>query len=237
MSFDLKLVQKGKEVPLTGLLDQANVSAPLASTHAALLGRYGFTAAHVAQFAPAIADLGTDRARATEARTTAAQNTATEREALSAVKKFKTLLLSAADDLAIEGQMRTTDREALNAGEELGRSTAKHSAYLTRIRKVVENHKAALAPYLDGADALVQLDTVKRELDTAQAVQEVDVINLSDETKKVYEQKGRLLSLIEKLNRAAARAFHGDAAMKAKFNKDLILRAVQSRKKTGQPAT
>lgn len=235
MPFDQKLILKGQDVPLVGLLDQAKVSAPLAATHAAILQRFGFTAAQVAEFAPVVADLDSDRAKAVEGRATSAKSTITEREALSAVKKYKTLLLSAANDLVIDGVMTDTDRDALNAGSKLGRSTAKHSEYLTNIRKVVENHKAALAPLLDGADPVAQLDTAKRDLDSAQATQEVNVLNLPDDTQKVYEQKGRLLLLIEKLNRTASRAFHGDAATKAKFNKDLILRAVQSRKKKVEP--
>lgn len=232
MSFDSKLVIKGKGVSLVGLLDQAKASAGVAATHAATLARFGFSPAHLAQFAPLIAQLGSERAATIEARASAAQNTVTEREALSAVKKFKTLLLSAADELVIDGVMTETDRDALNAGGKLGRSTAKHSTYLSSIRKVVENHNSALAPFLDGADAVRQLDAAKGDLDAAQTTQELSAQAIPDDTQKIYEEKGRLLLLIERLNRAALRAFHGDATTRAKFNKDLILRATLSRKKS-----
>jgi hypothetical protein len=49
-------------------------------------------------------------------------------------------------------------------------------------------------------------------------------------TQQVYEAKGRVLEQIEDLNRAGRTAFDGNAAMMAKFNKDVLNRARKARK-------
>jgi len=72
---------------------------------------------------------------------------------------------------------------------------------------------------------------VKAALGGANASQELMLDSLPDDTQEVYEVKGKLLNLIEAQNRAAKRAFDGDALTIGRFNKDLILRATRERKK------
>lgn len=76
------------------------------------------------------------------------------------------------------------------------------------------------------------IDAVKGELDAAQGVQEAGLAGLPIETLKVYEAKGRLLDLIEKMNRRGKIAFDGQAHILALFNKDLVLRARTKRRAT-----
>ncbi|MBI5493766.1 MAG: hypothetical protein HY904_02000 [Deltaproteobacteria bacterium] len=194
------------------------------------LAKFGFTPDHRARMEEILKKIGTDRAEATDKRARSQSNTKTEREALSDVKALKRKLLSAADDLATDAVMNEDDRKALNAGRKLARSTTLHSAYLTKVRGVVERHSAALKPLMGGErDPLTWLDDVKKALDSAQSTQELSVASLPTETAEVYESKGELLTLIEKANRAGCRAYDGDARTIGLFNKDLILRAVANR--------
>ena len=55
------------------------------------------------------------------------------------------------------------------------------------------------------------LAAVKSALDSADATQEVSVAGVPAETQKVYEAKGRVLELIEDMDRVAKNAFDGQA--------------------------
>jgi hypothetical protein len=48
-------------------------------------------------------------------------------------------------------------------------------------------------------------------------------------TQHLYEAKGRLLEAITELNRIGQIAFDGDASSRARFNKDILLRARHKR--------
>ncbi len=111
------------------------------------------------------------------------------------------------------------------------RSTPKISNYLAKIRPHVVKLDEHLRPYFGGERASEQLDAVKSALDAADAVQEADIASLPEATQKVYEAKGRVLQDIEDLNRIARNAFEGNADAIALFNKDILLRARQERKK------
>jgi hypothetical protein len=85
--------------------------------------------------------------------------------------------------------------------------------------------------YFGGQSPLAELKAAKKELDDAQSRQEAAIESLPLDTLEVYEAKGRLLGAIEKVNRIARIAFDDDAATAALFNKDLIQRARQTRKR------
>jgi len=85
------------------------------------------------------------------------------------------------------------------------------------------------------------LDAVKDALDKADTTQELARKDAPGETLALYEVMGKVLEQIEDLNRAGKSAFDGDAATRAKFNKDILLRSrkEQAKKKGGEapPAT
>jgi hypothetical protein len=60
--------------------------------------------------------------------------------------------------------------------------------------------------------------------------------NAPDETLALYGVMGKVLEEIEDLNRAGKIAFDGDAAMRGKFNKDILLRARKGRAKKAAAA-
>ncbi|MBI4952750.1 MAG: hypothetical protein HY908_12005 [Myxococcales bacterium] len=114
--------------------------------------------------------------------------------------------------------------KSFNAGGRLGRVTKEISGYLTVVRPFVVKLDAALKPYFDDKLASEELDKAKNELDAADTKQEVGLANLPEATLQVYEAKGRVLHLIEELNRLAKNAFDGQAEIVGKFNKDILLR-------------
>ena len=62
----------------------------------------------------------------------------------------------------------------------------------------------------------------------ADTIQKLSLEGLPEETLDVYQLKGEVLFLIERLNRAGRAAFDGDAGKAALFNKDRLLRARRS---------
>jgi hypothetical protein len=231
MDIDLGMAKKGRSVPLVGLRDQANIHNRLLSENEAELNKGAWTPELSAQFRDARAVVDDTRAQQLEAKDGSSQATGAESAAIDRAKKFKRKLLLAVADLAADGTL-PVERKSFEAGAGLRRNTARISSYLGDLRPHVLACDTLLQPYFEGGSALAELDQVKAQLDARQATQEVALDSLPSETLKLYEAKGKLLRLIEKINRIAAIRFDGAAELKAKFNKDLILRA---RKK--KPAT
>lgn len=230
-NIDYKLVAKGGSVPLAGLLDQARYHAELAKRFERQLGKKGWRPAHTSLILVTTADLETDRAAQLEARDESKANREREQAAITAAKEFKADLVMAFDDLFFDGVVTQQERQEANrTNGTLGRSAPAISRYLGDVRRLVEKYDDRLRPYFDGQSALGLLDKVKYELDEAQSKQETDYRKLPLDTLKLYEAKGRLLALIEKLNRIGKRAFAGQAEIVALFNKDLILRARKKRR-------
>lgn len=237
MELDSKMVRKGSDVPLGGLVDQGGQARLLTAEFGAELAKFGYGPAQAEAVLEQLKILGSEKAQVIDARAQAKSSTQTERQKLSEAKRVKRVLVSAVTDLFADGEISVADRDAFHAGAKLGRSTPDHSVYLGQIRGVVDRLAPKLRPLIGDVDPLALVDGAKSSLDGAQATQEFSLQALPQETAEVYEAKGRLLSLIEKQNRAAARAFDGNALVLARFNKDQILRAVQARKKETEPTT
>lgn len=146
-------------------------------------------------------------------------------------KKFKRRLTNVLPIVLRDSPLPDVTIDNFEAGTTLGRSTPKISNYLAKIRPHVVKLDEHLRPYFGGERASEQLDAVKSALDAADAVQEADIASLPEATQKVYEAKGRVLQDIEDLNRIARNAFEGNADAIALFNKDILPRARQERKK------
>lgn len=230
MSVDESLVIKGVNVPRLGLLDQARVQRELLEKHRATFNEYGWNDALTTEFDDAITFVSSERAAAIEARTASKDNLARQEHAVTDAKAFKRKLVLGFNDLQADRRLSDHVHQAITKSGRLRRSPVLISGYFGDIRPHVEKYDELLKPYFRGASPLDLLDTIVTELDSAQAKQEADYSALPLETRKVYEAKGLLLSLIEKINRIGKIAFDGDAMAIALFNKDLIQRARQSRR-------
>jgi hypothetical protein len=125
---------------------------------------------------------------------------------------------------------------SFHAGETLARSTPKISKHLAAIRPAVVTLDAALKPHFKSGSASALLDKVKSALDKAHTTQEAAHTDAPGATLTLYEVMGKVVEQIEDLNRAGKSAFDGDAATRAKFNKDILLRARKQRAKKAEEA-
>lgn len=223
-------VRKGGNVPRLGLLDQARVHRELCEVHATRLREYGLTDDLIREFDEAIELVSSERAAAIEARTASKSNFVRQENVVTEAKALKRRLVLAFNDLRASRQLSAHVLRAITKSGRLRRSPTLISGYFTDIRPHVEQHAERLKPYFGGVCPLVRVDAIVAELDSAQATQEADLSALPLETRKVYEAKGRLLVIIEKINRIAKIAFDGDEMTMAVFNKDLLDRARQKRR-------
>lgn len=236
MAVDMKLVQKGYRHSRLGLLDQGRKSLELETKYRGALRAAGWTPELTDQLRETIEALDTQHAELLDIRGDARSDTRREQAAIDESKALKRKLVHAFDDLYADARVRPEDYKIVKYSGTLGRSSPRISAYLADVRKQVEKHAPLLSEFFDGACALSLVDSVKAELDAAQATQEVNFSALPLETLKIYELKGTLLMLIEKLNRRGKIAFDGQGELIGLFNKDLSRRQKATRAKTGVEA-
>jgi hypothetical protein len=124
-------------------------------------------------------------------------------------------------------QIPGVTKSSFNNNGKIGTSATNISQYLAKIRPHVQTMDEHLKPRFNGKSALNLLETVKADLDNSSATQSTLYNDLPVETAAIYLLAGQLLELIEEMNVAGKIAFDGDAASAAKFNKDLILKAVK----------
>lgn len=236
MDVDIRLAKKGQAEPREGLVQQGKVSVALARAHAEALVGGGWPATKTEALAKGVATLEASATAKHEAADRSRAASVAEHAAAGDAKRFLRRLRNALPAASREAGGEVGP-EAFRAGGPLGRSTRKLSAHLRDIRPAVVKLDAALAPYFGGLVASAELDRVRTALDAADSAQEVAIATLPAETLEVYEAKGRVLELVEDLNRAAKIAFDGDAVTIAQFNKDIVLRARAKRAKAEEPAT
>jgi hypothetical protein len=221
MAVDERLARKGRKEPREGLAQQAKVSAGLAKEHALELDGAGWPASDTTKLEAGYAYLESKVAKQADDKGGASSASDEEQAAIDGTKAFVRRLRNALPRVLRETKVAIAP-DAFNAGVRLGRSTPKLSAFLTRIRPGVLALDPDLASFFGGKSAVGELDAAKLRLDTADTTQEVALSALPVATQEVYEAKGRVLELIEDLNRAGRTAFDGDAVMMAKFNKGLV---------------
>jgi hypothetical protein len=227
---DMQLVTKGRSEPIKGLLQQARVHLELATMHATPLAENGWSVEDTNALRATLTKLDTDAAMRADAFEASNGHRNAEQVAIDQVKAFVRRLRNALPRALRESPEAGITEDAFRAGGTLRRSTPKLSKYLLTIRPSVVRLDAALAPHFNGTLPSTILDSVKAALDSADARQENALAALPAETQNIYESKGRLLQMIEDLNRAGKNAFDGNATMAAMFNKDILLRARTGRK-------
>jgi hypothetical protein len=148
-----------------------------------------------------------------------------ESEAIDRAKAYIRKLRNALPRALREAPALGVVAASFHAGEGLGRSTPKIAKYLAAIRPAVVTLDAALMTHFKSETASKLLDAVKDALDKADTTQELARKDAPGETLALYEVMGKVLDQIEDLNRAGKSAFDGEAVTRAKFNKDILLRA------------
>lgn len=233
MTTDLRLVKKGMREPREGLVQQARVQVALAIEYEEPLKPHGWLPRDTDRLRTGLALLDTVMSRQADERGLSLQATRDENESIDAAKGFIRRLRFALPRALRETSATGVSEESFAVHGKLHRSTPQISAYLTRILPAVMRLDADLAPFFGGSLPSKELITVKKRLDAADTLQEMQLASLPLDTARVYEAKGRVLEDIEDLNRAGKSAFDGNAMMVARFNKDLIRRAQKKRKVTG----
>lgn len=236
-TVDVRLARKGQGEPRVGVAQQARVSHGLYLAHKAELLAAGFTEAEGDSLGTAATLLESAAAEQAEAKGNSKGNLGREENAKSTAKelirKVRNLLPMVLRKTPVAG----VDDTSFNAGGELGRSTAKLSAYLGRVDGAARKVDEVFKPYLGGKKVSELLAAAKKDLDQADTAQEVSFSGLPVDTQKIYEAKGRAVEAIEDLNRVARVVFDGNAVVASQFNKDVLLRARKQRaKKEDAPA-
>lgn len=233
MAVDERLAKKGMGEPREGLIEQGLASAELATKNAAALAEENWSPEKTAELKSVVGLLETEVAEQIEARTQLGSAGDDRERAIDDAKAFIRRLRLAIPECLQTTAVKTVKAESfeINGGGSLRRSPRKISQYLLEIRPSVEALDEDLKPFFRNTAPSTLLDARKTQLDAANAVRHVVIGELPEATQGVYEAKGRVLELIENLNRAGKRAFDGDATKIAQFNKDLLLAARKKRKK------
>jgi len=235
MAIDERLARKGRSEPIRGLVQQGRYHQAFYASHKSQLNDNGFSDADHQLLSESIAKLDTDTASRADAGGISKGLTRTEAQRLADAKEFVRKVRRVARQALRKNPVEGVTEKSFNAGESLGRSTPKLSQYLTTISGAVRSSDAALAPYFRGEKASEILVARKKDLDEADAAQEVALSALPLETQQIYETKGRLLELIEDMNACGKNAYDGQAPIASQFNKDLLLRARAAAKAAAAP--
>jgi hypothetical protein len=236
--MDLQLAKKGKNEPRAGIVAQGTVHVGLGEQHADELAAAGWPVAHTALLKQQVAKLEEDGAGRAEAQDASRAATDKEHAAVDEAKRVIRRLRNALP-IALRSAPEGVTMQAFASGK-LYRTTKRIREYLSDIRPSVEKLDAALAPFFESAYPGLQpsavVERARKALEGADQQQEVGLKGLPAKTVALYEVKGRVLQLIEDMNRVARIAFDGDAALLGKFNKDILLRA-RKKRAAGGPET
>ena len=225
MATNMRLANKGRGEPIGALVQQGNVSVGLAKLHATELGENGWPAGNTDALEAGVTELESTASVKADAEGSALDATKTEHKAIVEAKAFIRRLRNALPTVLRDSAIPGVNEKSFHAGTKLGRSAPTISKYLNEIRGAVVQLDEPLKAHFKGALASAALDKAKNDLDAADTTQEMAIAGLPGETLKVYELKGKVLEMIEDLNRAAKNAFDGQAELIGKFNKDILLRA------------
>lgn len=224
MQFDMRLVEKGKDVPIAPLTEQAKASAGLALKHQDPLKGRGWKAARTEALQTGIATLEMEASIQADERGKALLKTAAKQNAITEAKSVIRQVRRVLPIVLRQTKVEDVSLASFAAGEPLGRAASKISTFLTKIAEPVQRLDADFEPYFDGQSVAALLLAAKKALDSATVEQKVALADLPTDTLAVLEAKGRVLEHIEDLNRIAGNAFDGQAEMIGMFNKDILLR-------------
>lgn len=223
MTMDTRHVARGKSEPLEGLVQQGKAHVALAKQYAEALIESGWSEEDTSALEREVTLLevmaGKQASDVVEADSSAVV------EAKAFVRRLRNALPRALRETKASG----VSAETFDAGGALGRESSKIASYLEKIRPSVEAIDAELRRHFGGKSAVELLDHARRALSSKGAPEGDGQKELPKETVELLSAKGRVLEMIDDLNRAGRIAFEGQAETVGKFNKDLLLRAHRQR--------
>ena len=225
--FNERLVRKGKAHSISSLAQAGRVAVGNASAHQHELGRRGWTPAKTDELSAEVDALLKDEAARTGARVDALESTQLEEAGRVEVKSLVRQLGMAMRILCREGAIEGLTPDHFAVGDAMT-GTPKMLVYLERTIPLAARLDAHLTRFFDGARVSELLEAARARLAAADTGQETARASLPADTLAVLERKGRILDLIDELNTVARIAFDGQAEVRAKFNKDILLRAART---------
>ncbi len=227
---DPRLVRLGLPYLRAALVEQGLVTEGLAKEFSATLKTYGWSDTKAKSLRATIELLqsaeATQADQRDDARTAHGGELAAKANAKAFVRKLRLAWPLALRDA---GGKVAVAADAIESGGELGRSTPKIIAYLTTVAPAVKALDAQLKVYFGGVSPTATLAQLRPALEGADTTQELELAQVPESTQRIYEAKGRLVEAITEINTLGRIAFDGDAVQRARFNKDLILRAHQGK--------
>lgn len=227
-------IQKGRNVSLEALRQQGALAVALSLEKMWKLVPMGWDQVRHGRLFELQELLGTARFVQLEQRYGATEATRLQVQTVSEAKVFKrdldgstTTLFQNNDDLPVE------PKDFAVGSIRLGRSPTGYASYFDKIGPALVRADHLLAPYFNGESPSHKASELATRLRQVDADQEGKLDALPSDTQELYVLKGELLDLIEELNRAGRRAEEGNAAERARFNKDLIF-AARRKKKQGE---
>lgn len=232
MPIDMDLANKGVRYARRAVLDQTLYHLELDLKYRGALRAAGFTQASSDELVDNFERLKKHIHETADARAESQTNTHDEQIAIDEAKAYKRKLVYGFADLVADGRVLPADYKLVSESGSLDRSTPKILAYFAKIRGQVTKYDSDLSPYFGGTSALSIFDTVQAQLERTQGIQELNLKALPEQTLRIYETMGRLVSIFEKMNRIGKIAFDGQAQIIGEFNKDLLRRGRKSRAKS-----
>jgi len=222
---DERLINKGRTCSLADLLAQGQVSAGAAKAYEAELEPCGWAPDKTVLCEELLTKLST---LAGEGEAQAEDAKHLTRKEVEAKQGAKALLRKIQEGLKIihrEGLLGDLTLDSFSREGRLLQSSADLAAYLLRVEPLIAKLDSQLSRFFGG---LLPSELVREsvtELQEADSAQELARQELPAGTQERLELKGRLLDLIDELNGVARIAFDGQAQKRARFNKDILLRA------------
>jgi len=118
--------------------------------------------------------------------------------------------------------------ESFAPGRALYCGSAAILGYLDNMRPLVTRFESGFQPYFGETSPSSELERISSALRKADTSQKTKMVAMPEATAKLYELRGRVLELIEDLNRVGRIAFADQPQVAARFNKDILLRARRS---------
>ena len=167
----------------------------------------------------------------TLAQTGALDATSREHAAVSAAKVQLRKLYLAVPVAARRGGVSDGEARKIKPAGTLGRSAPRLLEHFKNTKGLVGKLDETLKPFFKGQSALTAHDAIISELGTASGTQDNVRSALPTETVDIHETKGRIVELIDDLNRIGRLANMDNAVQAARYNKDILLGSRRSSKK------
>ncbi|MBU1410006.1 hypothetical protein KKC22_00685 [Myxococcota bacterium] len=220
-----RLINKGRTVTVSDLLAQCNVSEGAARAFEVELAECGWPLPRTVLMEDLTGELK-NLAGSSEAQIEDAKHL--PRKEVEARQGAKALLRKIQEGLKIihrEGLLGDLTLDSFSREGKLLQSTADLAAYLLRVEPLIARLDSQLSRFFGGRQPSELVREAVTELQEADRAQELARQELPAKTLERLELKGRLLDLIDELNGVARIAFDGQAEKRARFNKDMLLRA------------